>query len=119
MCYHRPVLFPNRPIFTLSAVAALLVAALSCPSDAAAQRSFTRGQPVRAQASRGDVGHAQFQALPLERSAQNHLLIRVHINGKPALLGVDSGAPVSAIALGTVDKFSKENATAPTDKKSS
>ncbi len=41
----------------------------------------------------------QFQALPLERSKQNHLLLRVRINGKPALLGVDSGAPVSAIAL--------------------
>lgn len=39
-----------------------------------------------------------FQALPLERSKQNHLLLRVEINGKPALLGVDSGAPVSAIS---------------------
>jgi predicted aspartyl protease len=34
----------------------------------------------------------------LERSKQNHLLLRVEINGKPALLGVDSGAPVSAIS---------------------
>lgn len=41
----------------------------------------------------------QFQALPLERSRQNHLLVRAQINGKPALLGVDTGAPVSAIAL--------------------
>ena len=41
---------------------------------------------------------AQFQALPLERSKQNHLLIRAEINGKPALLGVDTGAPVSAIS---------------------
>ena len=40
----------------------------------------------------------QFQALPLERSRQNHLLIRAFINGKPALLGVDTGAPVSAVA---------------------
>jgi hypothetical protein len=40
-----------------------------------------------------------FQALPLESSKQNHLLLRAKINGKPALLGVDSGAPVSAIAL--------------------
>lgn len=39
-----------------------------------------------------------FQALPLERSHQNHLIVRAEINGKPALLGVDSGAPVSAIA---------------------
>ncbi len=41
----------------------------------------------------------RFQTLPLERSRQNHLLVRARINGKPALLGVDSGAPVSAIAL--------------------
>jgi predicted aspartyl protease len=40
----------------------------------------------------------QFQALSLERSKQNHLLIRAEINGKPALLGVDTGAPVSAIS---------------------
>jgi predicted aspartyl protease len=37
--------------------------------------------------------------LPLIRSAQNHLLVRAEINGKPALLGVDTGAPVSAVAL--------------------
>lgn len=41
----------------------------------------------------------QYEALPLERSRQNHLLVRAEINGKPALLGVDTGAPVSAIAL--------------------
>ncbi len=45
------------------------------------------------------LDNTQFQALPLERSRQNHLLVRAHINGKPALLGVDSGAPVSAIAI--------------------
>ncbi len=41
----------------------------------------------------------QFEALPLERSPQNHLLVRALINGKPAILGVDTGAPVSAIAV--------------------
>jgi predicted aspartyl protease len=40
----------------------------------------------------------QFQALPLDRSPQNHLIVRAFINGKPALLGVDTGAPFSAIA---------------------
>ncbi len=40
----------------------------------------------------------QFQALPLERSKQNHFLVRAEINGKAALLGVDTGAPVSAIS---------------------
>jgi predicted aspartyl protease len=41
----------------------------------------------------------QYESLPLIRSAQNHLLVRAEINGKPALLGVDTGAPVSAVAL--------------------
>jgi predicted aspartyl protease len=41
----------------------------------------------------------QFEALPLVRSRQNHLLVRAYVNGKPAWLCVDSGAPVSAIAV--------------------
>jgi predicted aspartyl protease len=40
-----------------------------------------------------------FEALPLERSQQNHMLVRAFINGKSALLCVDTGAPVSAIAI--------------------
>lgn len=44
-------------------------------------------------------GSLQYVALPLIRSSQNHLLVRAEINGKSALLGVDSGAPVSAVAL--------------------
>ena len=47
---------------------------------------------------RPELENPVFQALPLERSRQNHLLVRAEINGKPALLGVDSGAPVSAIS---------------------
>jgi predicted aspartyl protease len=47
----------------------------------------------------------QFEALSLERSQQNHLLVRAFINGKPALLGVDTGAPVSALALNRVEHF--------------
>src|SRR5437899_7820576 len=46
-----------------------------------------------------DSSSPRFEALPLTRSGQNHLLVRAFINGKPALLGVDSGAPISAIAL--------------------
>jgi predicted aspartyl protease len=42
---------------------------------------------------------SRFESLSLTRSRQNHLLVRAYINGKPALLGVDSGAPVSAISL--------------------
>src|SRR6059058_3207127 len=47
----------------------------------------------------------QFEALPLIRSRQNHLLVRAYINGRPAWLGVDSGAPVSAIALDRREHF--------------
>jgi predicted aspartyl protease len=42
---------------------------------------------------------SEFEALPLVRSRQNHLLVRAFINGRAAWLTVDSGAPVSAIAL--------------------
>jgi hypothetical protein len=51
------------------------------------------------------AGGPMFQALPLERSSQNHLLVRAEINGKPALLGVDSGAPVSAISATRREHF--------------
>src|SRR5436189_2662111 len=47
----------------------------------------------------------QFEALPLIRSRHNHLLVRAYINGRPAWLGVDSGAPVSAIALNRREHF--------------
>ena len=47
----------------------------------------------------------QFEALPLIRSKQNHLLVRASINGREAWLGVDSGAPVSAIALSRRQHF--------------
>ncbi|HEX8078118.1 MAG TPA: hypothetical protein VF511_09910, partial [Chthoniobacterales bacterium] len=57
--------------------------------------SILAAPPSRAAAA----GALQYEALPLIRSAQNHLLVRAHINGKPALLGVDTGAPVSAVAV--------------------
>jgi predicted aspartyl protease len=70
-------------------VAALLVVALlALPAMAA--------PPPRRPSSAGAL---LYEALPLIRSSQNHLLVRAEINGKPALLGVDSGAPVSAVAL--------------------
>lgn len=47
----------------------------------------------------------RFEALPLVRSLQNHLLVRAFINGRPAWLTVDSGAPVSAIALNRREYF--------------
>jgi predicted aspartyl protease len=51
------------------------------------------------------VGALQYEALPLIRSSQNHLLVRAEVNGKTALLGVDTGAPVSAIALNRREHF--------------
>ena len=58
-------------------------------------------------ASQGAYARAtpQFEALPLVRSRQNHLLVRAFINGRPAWLTVDSGAPVSAIALNRREYF--------------
>ncbi|HKP05215.1 MAG TPA: pepsin/retropepsin-like aspartic protease family protein [Chthoniobacterales bacterium] len=70
-------------------VAALLAAAFfALPAMAAPAR---RGP--------SNSGALLYEALPLIRSTQNHLLVRAEINGKPALLGVDSGAPVSAISI--------------------
>src|SRR5207245_8846238 len=57
-------------------------------------------------------GTTQFEALPLVRSRQNHLLVRAFINGKPAWLTVDSGAPVSAIALNRREYFRLKPTTA-------
>lgn len=54
----------------------------------------------------------RFEALPLVRSLQNHLLVRAFINGKPAWLTVDSGAPVSAIALNRREYFRLKPTTA-------
>lgn len=70
-------------------VAALLAAAFIAPPALAAS-------PRR---QHSNAGALLYEALPLIRSSQNHLLVRAEINGKPALLGVDSGAPVSAVAL--------------------
>jgi len=41
--------------------------------------------------------HPQFEALPLTRSGQNHLLVRAQVNGRSAVLLVDSGAPATLI----------------------
>ena len=47
----------------------------------------------------------RFESLPLVRSKQNHLLVHVFINNRPAWLCVDSGAPISAIALNRREHF--------------
>ena len=65
-------------------------------------------------ATRGALARTapQFEALPLVRSRQNHLLLRAFINGRPAWLTVDSGAPVSAIALNRRQYFRLKPTTA-------
>lgn len=81
-------MFAHLPFFRARKSFALLLCAFLClPAIASA-----RTAPLQS-------GSLQYVALPLIRSPQNHLLVRAEINGKPALLGVDSGAPVSAIAI--------------------
>jgi len=81
--------FAHRPVFRLRKTFSLLLSAavLCLPALAGA-----RQRPLQS-------GSLQYVALPLERSPQNHLLVRAEINGKPAVLGVDTGAPISAIAV--------------------
>ena len=61
------------------------------------------------------AGALQYEALPLIRSSQNHLLVRAEVNGKSALLGVDTGAPVSAIALNRREHFGLAPITGKSD----
>jgi predicted aspartyl protease len=61
------------------------------------------------------AGALQYEALPLIRSSQNHLLVHAVVNGKPALLGVDTGAPVSAIALNRREHFGLAPITGKSD----
>ncbi|HEX8680248.1 MAG TPA: pepsin/retropepsin-like aspartic protease family protein [Chthoniobacterales bacterium] len=86
--------------------AALLIFALASPAFAAPRRQTTDANARRFGARAAIVPQPlQFQSLALERSAQNHLLVRAIINGKPALLGVDTGAPISAVAINRVQHF--------------
>ena len=78
----------------LSAIC-LLGGLLAVDLSAAAAKQY---EPGSGQGTSPARTTAEFEALPLLRSRQNHLLVRAFINGKPAWLGVDSGAPVTAIA---------------------
>ncbi|HWM24485.1 MAG TPA: aspartyl protease family protein [Chthoniobacterales bacterium] len=62
--------------------------------------------------TRPPAENLQYQALPMERSSQNHLLVRAEINGKPAVLLVDTGAPLSAVALDRRSHFGMSPVTA-------
>lgn len=82
----------NDSLQLIAAIALLIAFAIPTLVSAESKLQSNAGGPV-------------FQALPLERSTQNHLLVRAEINGKPALLGVDSGAPVSAISASRREHF--------------
>jgi predicted aspartyl protease len=85
----------SRFRFGRTILSLLIVTSISAADSSAATRSRSAAtQPA-----------PQYEALPLVRSHQNHLLVRAYINGKPALLGVDTGAPVSAIALSRRQHF--------------
>ena len=88
MLFSRPMIHSRLLSFTRATLSILLLCALCAGHISAATRS------ARASQQSGP----QFVALPLVRSRQNHLLVRAVINGKAAWLGVDTGAPVSAIA---------------------
>jgi predicted aspartyl protease len=53
-----------------------------------------------------------FEALPLVRSRQNHLMVRAFINGREAWMTIDSGAPVSVIASNRRNYFRLKPITA-------
>jgi predicted aspartyl protease len=91
-CYSLRRVIRPRLWWSPSRVLAILLASVAVVSE-------LPGANQSAQAS------AQYEALPLIRSRQNHLLVRAVINGRQAWLGVDSGAPVSAIALHRREHF--------------
>src|SRR4030095_8904632 len=77
-----------RTFLSISCAALVLIAGLT----AAPQVTYARAD-------------THFVALPLVRSRQNHLMVRAFINGREAWLTIDSGAPVSAIALNRRNYF--------------
>ena len=77
-----------RTFLSMSSAAVVLIAELA----AMPQVSYARAD-------------ARFVAIPLVRSRQNHLMVRAFINGKEAWLTIDSGAPVSAIAVNRRNHF--------------
>jgi predicted aspartyl protease len=82
----------------LAAAAALLLSYSAFASSRGASAGARSGGSVARK-------HAEFEALPLLRSRQNHLIVRAFINGKPAWLVLDSGAPISGIASHRRDYF--------------
>jgi predicted aspartyl protease len=85
----------SRTFLSISFAMAVLVAALAAVPQVTYARVETR-----------------FVAIPLVRSRQNHLMVRAFINGREAWLTIDSGAPVSAIAVNRRNFFRLKPITA-------
>ena len=85
-------MFTDFPPFFSRKVALLIAVVVGLPALAIAKA------PARDEAP-------QYEALPLVRSSQNHLLVHAEINGKPAVLLVDTGAPLSAVAIDRATHF--------------
>ncbi|PYK18055.1 MAG: hypothetical protein DME55_07895 [Verrucomicrobia bacterium] len=85
----------SRTFLSISFAMAVLVAALAAMPQVTYARVDTR-----------------FVAIPLVRSRQNHLMVRAFINGREAWLTIDSGAPVSAIAVNRRNFFRLKPITA-------
>ncbi len=100
MLISRPVICSSqrrlwRTFLSISSAAVVLVAELAAMPQVTYARADTH-----------------FVALPLVRSRQNHLMVRAFINGKEAWLTIDSGAPVSAIAVNRRNYFRLKPITA-------
>src|SRR4029434_3338355 len=86
-----------RTFLSISCAAVVLVAELTAMPRVTYARADAHSVPLPlCTHARAD---ANCVALPLVRSRQSHLMVRAFINGKEAWLTIDSGAPVSAIAL--------------------
>jgi predicted aspartyl protease len=96
----RPVTFSKELRFDR------VISSVVCAAVALIAGSVAVPQVARARTA------THFEALPLVRSAQNHLMVRAFINGKSAWLTVDSGAPVSAIDISRRDYFRLKPITA-------
>src|SRR5438105_4456147 len=89
----RPVFTGIALFFTRKNLTALLVALVAALPLLALARAPARPETP------------QYEALPLERSSQNRLLVRAEINGKPARLLVDTGSPLSVVAVDRAAHF--------------
>jgi len=96
---------PKRFLFSQKLLSILLVALFAGETVLTAR---PRGEGVLGSSPR-------FEALPLLRSRQNHLLVHAYINNKSAWLCVDSGAPISAIALHRRKHFQLTGTTAQSE----